>query len=240
VRVGTLAGYLALFLGIGLIVAPWSIRNSIELQSPVFIATNAGVDFWIGHHESARGDFGATGGDPLVFRYPELSSVEREVRVNQEGFREGLSYAVTNPGHELILPFQKLFWLYHNDQEGLAWNIGHGGQPFLGGAARNLLLFISDTYYFAVFAFLIFGIRLWFAVRDPGRLLLMSLVGYWTLVHLVFFADPRFHAPIMPVVALLAAPALVSFWEGRPAWARPVPARRSLSVTPASAIVPDD
>lgn len=210
----------AIALGIGLIVAPWTIRNTIQLDKPVLISTNAGVDLWIGHHPSARGNFGSTGGDALVFRHAELDPVARELRANSEGFREALTFALTHPAQELALPFEKLFWLYANDEEGLKWNEGHGGQPFLSAAARGGLLFISDAYYFAVFVFLVLGARLWFSHRDPGKLLLCSLVGYWTLVHLVFFGDPRFHAPIMPVVALLAAPALVALWAGRPARVR--------------------
>jgi len=195
----------ALALGIGLVVAPWTVRNAIEMDAPVLIATNAGVDFWIGHHESAAGDFGATGGDELVFRHPELTTVEREVRVNTEGFREGLEFAIANPGQELVLPLRKLFWLYYNDEEGLKWNEGHGGQPFLNGALREGLLGLSNVYYFSVLSLLALGIPFWFSLRDPGRLLLISLIAYWTLVHLIFFGDPRFHAPIMPLAALLAA-----------------------------------
>ena len=214
-RVGVLA------LGIALIVLPWTVRNAIELDAPVLISTNAGVDFWIGHHEGAAGDFGATGGDELVFRYPLLDSVEREVRVNGDGFREGLEYAVTHPAHELLLPFQKLFWLYYNDEEGLKWNDGHRGQPFMPERLRDSLLALSNVYYFALLTVVALGVRLWFSLRDPGRLLLVSLVAYWTLVHLVFFGDPRFHAPIMPVAALFAAPALVALWSGREPWGQP-------------------
>ena len=207
----------ALVLGIGLIVAPWSIRNVIELEAPVLISTNAGVDFWIGHHEGAAG--GLESADELVFSYPELSTAEREVRVNAEGFRRGLKYALTHPLAELALPFRKLFYLYYNDEEGLKWNEGHGGQPFLGDRLREALSTLSNVYYFAVLGFLILGAPLWFSLRDPGRLLLISLVSYWTLVHLAFFGDPRFHAPIMPAVALLAALPWVALWSGRLPWA---------------------
>jgi len=208
-----------LALGIGLIVAPWTVRNAIELGEPVIISTNAGVNFWIGHHEGASGNFGATGGDELVFRYPELNSTEREVRVNRDGFREGLQFAVTHPVEELALPLQKLFWLYYNDEEGLRWNDGHGAFVFLNNNVREGLLALSNVYYFAVLSFVVLGVRLWLTLRDPGRALLISLVAYWTLVHLVFFANPRFHAPIMPLAALLAAPALLSLWAGRAPWA---------------------
>ena len=208
----------AVGLGIGLIVAPWTIRNAIELDAPVFISTNAGVNFWIGHHEGAAGSFGATGGDELVFSHPELNSTEREVRINTDGFRQGLKFAVTHPAQELALPFQKLFWLYYNDEEGLRWNDGHGAQTFMSSDLREALLALSNVYYFAVLSFVALGARLWLSKREPGRVLLISLVAYWTLVHLAFFANPRFHAPIMPVAALLAAPALVALWSRRVPW----------------------
>jgi hypothetical protein len=59
-----------------------------------------------------------------------------------------------------------------------------------------------------VLAFALAGVRRWlsFSRDDAGavRLLLVSLAVYWTLVHVAFFADPRFHAPIMGVVCLWA------------------------------------
>jgi 4-amino-4-deoxy-L-arabinose transferase-like glycosyltransferase len=205
----------ALALGMGLIVAPWTARNAIQLHAPVLIATNAGVDFWIGHHQSAAGDFGPTGGAQLVFSHPELDPVTREVRVNNEGFEKGLSFAVTHPAQELVLPFKKLFWLYYNDEEGLRWNEGHGGQDFLPGPVRDGLLALSNVYYFAVLGLLLLGTGRWISLREPGRLLLLSLVGYWTLIHLVFFGNPRFHAPVMPLVALLAGLAWAGALAGR-------------------------
>ena len=211
----------AIALGIGLIVAPWTIRNAAELNATVFISTNAGVDFWIGHHEGANGSGGRTGGQEIVFTHPELGSVEREVRVNSDGFRKGLSYALTHPREELLLPFQKVFWLYYNDEEGLKWNDGHRAQSFMSSATRQGLLALSNIYYFAMLGLVALGVRLWFSTKDAGKVLLVSLVAYWTLMHMAFFGDPRFHAPIMPVAALLAAPALVALWAGREPWSLP-------------------
>jgi 4-amino-4-deoxy-L-arabinose transferase-like glycosyltransferase len=212
-RLGVLA------IGMALVVTPWVVRNAIQLDSPVLISTNAGVDFWIGHHASAHGDFGPTGGEALVFSHPELNIVAREVRTNSDGFREGLKFALKHPAQELVLPFKKFFWLYYNDEEGLRWNEGHDGQQFLTAHVRGSLLALSNVYYYTVLGLAALGIARWFSLREPGRLLLVSLVLYWTLVHMVFFGNPRFHAPVMPLVALLAALA----WAGAP--------RRSNSVT---------
>ncbi len=192
-------------IGMATIVLPWTARNAIQLDSPVLISTNAGVDFWIGHHDNADGAFGTTGGDVLVFSHPELDPVAREVRANNDGFRKGLRFAATHPAQELLLPFKKFFWLYYNDEEGLKWNESHGAQRFLPDAVRQIFYAVSNVYYFTVLALVVLGFRRWFSLREPGRVLLISLVAYWTLVHLVFFGDPRFHTPIMPFVALLAA-----------------------------------
>ncbi len=197
--------------GIALIVGPWAVRNAIQLDAPVLISTNGGVDFWIGHHEGAVGH--GEKADELVFSHPELSTVEREVRADADGFRQGLRWAVTHPAQEVALLGQKLFWLYHNDEQGLRWNDAHGGQPFLGDYVRQGLLNLSNGYYFAVLAFLVLGAPLWLSFRRPGPVLLISLIVYWTVVHLAFFTDPRFHAPIMPVVALLAALPWAVLWS---------------------------
>ncbi len=202
----------ALALGIMLVVAPWTLRNAAELGSPVLISTNAGVDFWIGHHEGAtgRGQYA----DELIYARTELNTPEHEVWVNAEGFRRGLSFALTHPGEELLLVPKKLFWLYSHDSEGLLWNEAHGGQPFLTAGEEFLLLGVSNGYYYVVMGLFAFGVLRWFSWREPGRLLLVSLVAYWTLAHVVFFGDPRFHAPIVPVIALLAAVPLAALRSG--------------------------
>jgi 4-amino-4-deoxy-L-arabinose transferase-like glycosyltransferase len=221
----------AIALGVGLIVAPWTIRNAVELEAPVFVSTNAGINLWIGHHEGADGSGGQTAGADLIYSHPELSSVAREVRVNSEGFRKGITYALTHPEEEMRLPFKKFFWLFYNDEEGLKWNDGHGAQSFMSTGLRDGLIALSNIYYFAMLAMVALGVRLWFSTKDAGKLLLISLIAYWIAIHVVFFGDPRFHAPIMPIAALLAAPALVALWSGKEPWNLPGAREHSTRVT---------
>jgi 4-amino-4-deoxy-L-arabinose transferase-like glycosyltransferase len=208
----------AVMLGVALFVAPWTVRNAIEMHSPVLISTNAGVDFWIGHHDGASGR--GQPADGLVFDRTEPDPIVREVAANREGFRQGLRFAVSSPLYETELVFHKVYWLYANDAEGLNWNEGHGGQSFLSSGGRDTLLTLSNGYYLVVMAFFVLGLPLWFSLRDPGRLLLFCLIGYWTLIHVVFFADPRFHAPMLPVIGLLAALPWVALWPSQLAWWR--------------------
>ncbi|HXF50209.1 MAG TPA: glycosyltransferase family 39 protein [Dehalococcoidia bacterium] len=185
-------------------VAPWTIRNAIRMNAFVPISTNAGVDLWIGHHDGASGR--GQMADALIYSRPDLDSVAGEVAVNAEGFREAVRFALDQPLTELQLLPRKLFYLYYHDEEGLRWNDGHGGQPWIDPAEWNALRWTSNAYYYAVLGLFAGGVIL--ARRRllaPVPLLIVSFIGYWTAVHLVFFGDPRFHAPAMPLFAALAA-----------------------------------
>jgi hypothetical protein len=185
-----------------LVVAPWTARNYVESHSLVLISSNSGVDFYIGHSAGADGR-GRIVND-FVFRYPDLPPAEAEARISNDGFHDGLTYAVHHPLREVTLSARKVFFLYYRDRAAVDWIDSHGERHVLASSLQHALWLLSDAYYYAVIALAVVGVRRWFSLRDPVRLLLVSLAVYWTLVHVAFFADPRFHAPIMPVLALWA------------------------------------
>ncbi|MDP9237542.1 MAG: glycosyltransferase family 39 protein [Chloroflexota bacterium] len=193
-----------------LVVLPWSARNYVQSHGPVLISSNAGVDFFIGHSSAADGR-GRVVND-LVFRYPELPPAEAEARVSSDGVREGLKYGARHPLHEVTLSARKVFWLYSRDDDAVLWIDGHGERFVLSRGVRTVLRALSNVYYYALIVAALAGIRRWCSLQDPPRLLLLSLVVYWTLVHMAFFGAPRFHAPIMPVLALWAAAGTSAAW----------------------------
>jgi hypothetical protein len=192
-------------------VLPWTVRNYVESDALVAISSNDGVNFYIGHSPGADGRGRKV--DELVFRYPELRQAEAEARISRDGFREGLEYAAEHPGREIELAFRKLFFLYWRDDEGLKWNEAHGERRFLDDGARDVLGAASNTYYWAVLALAAAGVALSIARRSPAIVLLVSMLVYWTLAHVAFFADPRFHAPIVPVLCVFAGAAAVAAWS---------------------------
>jgi 4-amino-4-deoxy-L-arabinose transferase-like glycosyltransferase len=195
-----------------LTVVPWTVRNALQMNAFVPVSTNAGVDLWIGHHDGAsgKGQFA----DELVYGRPDLEPVAGEVWANDEGFRRATEFALQEPLQEIRLPVLKLFYLYQNDEEGLRWNDGHGEQPWMGHTLWMRLRAVSNGYYYVVMAFgLLGGALLQLRLHKPQVLLIVSLILYWTAVHLVFFGDPRFHAPVMPLVAICAAAALTWLWD---------------------------
>ncbi len=213
---GSILRALALGVVAAAVIAPWTIRNYIEAHSPVLIATNAGVDFYIGHSVGADGRGRIV--NELVFRYPNLPEPRAEAKVSNDGFRDGLSYAAHHPVREVSLSARKLFWLYYSDHEALRWTDGHGERHVLRAGVKSALSWASDGYYWLLLLLALAGVRRWlsFSRDDAGavRLLLVSLAVYWTLVHIAFFADPRFHAPIMGVVCLWAGVGVARLTEG--------------------------
>lgn len=201
----------ALALLIALVLTPWTVRNLVRMKAPVLLTTHSGVTLWVGHHEGADGRFQFA--DALVYRYPELTTTAREVRVNNDGFREAADFAVHHPVQEVALFGKKLFWTYSNDEEAIRWNEAHGSRPFLGEAARRSLLVLSNAYYLVVVALFLAGGAIWLLRRAPAHLLILLTLAYWTLAHVAFVGDARYHFPIMPLVAIGAAAALVPLWR---------------------------
>jgi 4-amino-4-deoxy-L-arabinose transferase-like glycosyltransferase len=186
------------------VVAPWTARNFIESDELVLISSNAGPDFYIGHADGADGR-GRTV-DELVFRYPELPPAEAEARMNRDGFREGIEWALSHPFDEVELAFRKTYFLWYRDAEGVRWNDGHGERDAMPDGVRDAMITLSNAYYWTVMLAASAGVvvLLRWHRNQAVTWLLLSLVGYWTLAHIAFFGNPRFHAPVMPVVALLA------------------------------------
>ena len=57
------------------------------------------------------------------------------------------------------------------------------------------------------------GVFAWFSIRDRRKLALVLLVAAWTALHLVFIPGSRYHAPLLPLLALWAAAGLVLVWN---------------------------
>jgi 4-amino-4-deoxy-L-arabinose transferase-like glycosyltransferase len=198
-------------------ITPWTVRNLIESGSAVPISSNDGVNFYIGHSPGADGRGRKV--DELVFRYAELEQAEAEARISRDGYREGIEWAVKHPAREAELAARKLFFLYWRDDEGIRWNDGHGERAVFSARERDAWIWLSNAYYYAVLALAglglvatIISMRSRLVSRDALRdglsratiLLLLSVIACWTLVHIAFFGDPRFHAPVMPAFALFA------------------------------------
>ena len=189
----------------GLLIVPWTVRNLITMDAPLLISSSAGVNFWQGHHAGASGGDDQSPGQ-LLERYGPLTEPGAEVRVSNAGYREGLRFAVTNPGEELLLIGKKFRALYLNgDIVALDINEWSGQRPFIASGLRSALKALSDSFYYAVFFVAMLAPLRWAAQRGRGPLLPLLAFTALTLGHVVlFFGSPRYHFPMIPLFCLLA------------------------------------
>ena len=100
---------------VAITILPWTMRNWIQLGSPVPLSTNVGWNAVIGHNQFADGGYMSPGNYFLdTLDYPEP---QRGVKIYENGVRLAWSYARSHPRHELELSVKKAYLLWKDDDE---------------------------------------------------------------------------------------------------------------------------
>jgi 4-amino-4-deoxy-L-arabinose transferase-like glycosyltransferase len=205
------------FAAVAVALLPWTVRNWVSLGYPVAISTGSADNLLAGHWVGATGLGSFVPGQALNDKYSYLSNPEREVRVYRDEIRQALSFALHNPGTELQLIPKKLRYFYREDSRALV--LVQVYRPPLDQTAVARLRDIANGYYYLVGAVAVLGAVLWFSLRDPRKLLILSLILYYSILFgFVFIGEERFHSAIIPALALLAAASLVGMGERARGW----------------------
>jgi len=122
--------------------------------------------------------------------------------------QEGLKFMFTHPGREMQLTASKVRGLYEDDEEALRGIPNRQAGETIPHTGR--IADVANAYYFAVLALAGGGLLVWLRRPRGGLLLPLLAVAVFTLGQLPFFTDPRFHYPMLPAFALLAAAGLVA------------------------------
>ena len=186
----TLAGCVAIVT-----ISPWTVRNFLAMDDLVLTATNGGKTFYLGNGPGATGKHRRV--DMSVF------SDQSEMTVYREGFRKGVENILSDPvAWAQILPV-KVWYLWRSDISSMAPYLLHERhQPLLGW-----LRVLGQTYYTVIVLAALVGLcttsplRYW---RHPSVFLLILALVYWTLFHMMFHGQGRFHMPMVPVIVVLS------------------------------------
>jgi SAM-dependent methyltransferase len=205
-----------LALAAGLLIAPWTIRNWVVLDSPILISTNAGVSLRTGHAPDSTGTSMWTG-DPVTDSsgrqfYAEQSAYDPEWEVvgYRVWTRRAIEYAVTHPMREIELTRYKIYHLYRSDSGVIPWLTTLGVTPIEPQWLEDHLWTLFDASYYAVlFAALAF-MPLWLIRGGSKKQILFNTLIVWTLFHVVFNGEPRYHVPLYPLLALSAVGGLAT------------------------------
>jgi 4-amino-4-deoxy-L-arabinose transferase-like glycosyltransferase len=181
------------------VILPWTVRNAATFDALIPVSVNDGFNLYIGHNADATGRFVLP--EKLWSMKPELSYTDREAMFGSEGRKLALEYAAGHPLREIELSAKKVYYQVIPDSDSIDWaNYGTSVAP---AGVRDALAWLSDGYYWAL---LLLGVTGFVSFRRLTMVRWIAIVVVaWVAFHIVFFSEPRFHIPVLPLVALLAA-----------------------------------
>ncbi len=202
----------------GLTIAPWTIRNAIQLDAFVPVSNNANWTLASAHSPNANGTEVHT---PSSWT-PDPTRAESDSA--QELRRRAVDWALSHPLKELGLIPRKLIALNQGSGGSIGgWlNAGQRYQWQLGESSILVFSVLADAFgYFLLFAALASLVllgprRLW--RLHPG---MQGVLAYLVLClfnyGVVYYGPWRYRIPMEPFMILVAAPLLVRLAERRAA-----------------------
>lgn len=202
-------------LGSLVLLVPWTVRNAVQVGASVPISTNNAAFLCTGHHDGATGLFDET---PEGQRYCfGGSAYDRGNADEAHWYRttssRAIRWALTHPVEEVRLTLWKTYDTMADDREALSDAEDFGAAPLFEPRKRGIFVTLANAWHWAVLVLAAAGI-VW--VRACRRALpiwataLTSLVAVWGGLALT-----RYHHPIMPLLVVFAAAALVAVASGR-------------------------
>ena len=217
--------YTAIFAaGFLLAILPWCARNSLLNGRPTLISSVGGVTFYVCNNEKApliRSSslfFEKPIGREEHYYYetllPELDGLS-ETEKHETATRMAFEYILANPGATLIRMLGRLvdFW----GQERLV--INHVLSGYYGDVSPAVLM-MTIAVVFGGYSLTIFGacFNCFFAKWRALEVFGLLFIAYYTMMHLLVFAHPRYHMPLLPIIAVMAARAFAARAEIMQKW----------------------
>jgi 4-amino-4-deoxy-L-arabinose transferase-like glycosyltransferase len=219
-----------------LTILPWTIRNVITMDSPVLISTNLGDNLCIGYNSKAQGGFAQL--PEACNRHNDIPRPRFETLRQSENIDYALTWARKHPAKLPSLVLWRGYYTLHDDHDGIAAVQDYGANNWMSPSAEKIFTVAADGFYFALSGFALVGVvaalrrRRDGAGRDRRQGFLVLTMALAILPPLLTFGDPRFKAPLYPLLAIYAALALVAATKARPA-PEPEPERALVATDPA-------
>ncbi|MFT3765998.1 MAG: tetratricopeptide repeat protein [Minicystis sp.] len=216
-----------LYLAAAAVIAPVTVRNRIVGGEAVLIATQGGVNLYIGNNPRAdgitaivpgtRADWWGGYHDAIHQAEQEAGRPLRPSEVDAHYRRKALAFWRESPGQALRLLGRKIYYLTHAFEP---------GNNFDGNYLRSrmtLLRFDPVSLYLVLpFAYLGLGLC---ARRAREVAPLYAFVGIYAASIAIFFVNDKLRMPLAPVLCIFAAAAVFWLWDR----ARPLRASRPLA-----------
>lgn len=188
---------------------PWVNRNIEVMGHPVLVSTNFGPNLWMGNNPDTNGGY-----MPLK-KLPFANEHERDVYYKQEA----IAYIKSNPAEFLKNSVRRLVMTYDRESIGVHWNM-EGIRSAMGERALAPLKIWALLYWWVVFGAGLLGVT-WMFLQSPGKeavLVVCACCSLFFIVPILTVGQDRYHAPLIPFLAIGASLMLVSVlrrWEDR-------------------------
>lgn len=210
------------------VLLPWLVRNAVVMDA-VTLSTNTGDNLCMSRRVGGSGGFEFPNDRCFPERFNEIPRPRSEVLRDRHGRELAVEFVTEHPDEELRLVLRRLGRTFEDDADGIAAVESYGSDRWLDDGTRSLLRGAATGY--GLLAGLVAVPGLWLLGRRSPAGLLVVLTGLGMLVPpLLFFGDPRFHVPVVPVAAL-AVGAVVTRGAATGGW----PARAGAAPPTASA-----
>lgn len=189
------------------LIAPWTLRNWLVFERFIPTSASGGVVVHLANQPGASGGQDFHLQRELSRKYRGENLAETTIRRNDVGWGEARRFFLEHPGEAATVVARKFRLTYGGDVQG-ARTIRGAGKPsdwHLSRESFRLLVRVANAWWWPALALAALGattLRRW--PRGAGALLLGPLATF-VLLHAVFLGGQRFHAPEVPIYALLGA-----------------------------------
>jgi hypothetical protein len=210
----------ALLAGAGLVLVPWTVRNGLEVGVWTPLSTNNVAFLCTGNGDGADGTFddsratsercyvGSPFDNPELYRADELPAGVELSRPDEQRWygstaRRTVAWMVRHPFEQPRLVVNRLDATFGGEREALSDAEGFGDRPLVGPGVRRALTVLGGLGLWAVIV--LAGLGLLTVDRCRRALPIWGIAGLQVLMLLPGIGIERYHQPIVPLLAVLAA-----------------------------------
>jgi 4-amino-4-deoxy-L-arabinose transferase-like glycosyltransferase len=198
------------YIGLLLVVLPWTYRNLVVLGEPVLVSTNGGVSLLMGANDQVTGrhfDYHET---PVFSQLgiPWENRVARQVELDKLQTQTAISWIRENKWYYIAWMPKKILMLWSKDTDGF-WAYDYS---YPDSTRTIRVLQVANQLYYAVVVLLSIGCAISAAIGIVKRSENSALLGFLfcmpvfvSLIAAVFTGQIRYHFPAMPFLFVAGA-----------------------------------
>jgi 4-amino-4-deoxy-L-arabinose transferase-like glycosyltransferase len=188
---------LTLFVGIFIItLVPWAVRNYMQFHIVLPIATGGGEALWLGNYIPFDGEYRYENSNEIIH---ELTKDRPWIERDSILMLEAKKSIRDHPGTFIKMSFKKLYRFWIKIYE----NVPHGSERH----RSNLISIVLLLVHFPLLILAIWGI-VKYVLKDLKARIIVYLLFYYTAMHAITFAVPRYRLPVLPLMILFSAAAI--------------------------------